>query len=126
MNRHVLIADPDEDLLREYTDSLRGHGVDVTTVTNGLDCLAEIRCKVPDVLVIDPELPWGSGMGVLALMLEEGLTRTPVLLLASSREHVQMHVPLPDYLFMLKPVSSIALLGLIRALAIPYLQQSPC
>ena len=33
-----------------------------------LECLAQLRQWRPDVLVLDADLPWGSGLGVLSVM----------------------------------------------------------
>ena len=40
-------------------------------VHNALDCVSQLREETPDVLVLDPALPWGGGDGVLALMRED-------------------------------------------------------
>ncbi|MDA1053898.1 MAG: response regulator [Planctomycetota bacterium] len=67
----VLIADPDEQLRQRYCDFLRRDGLEVATAANGLECAAQLRRFRPDVLVLEPGLPWGQGDGVLALMHEE-------------------------------------------------------
>jgi DNA-binding response OmpR family regulator len=66
----VLLADPDESLLAAYRGYLSQDGFEVALATNGLDCLAELRRFQPDVLVMEPALPWGWGDGVLARMRE--------------------------------------------------------
>ena len=38
--------------------------------SSGLECVARLRERVPDVLVLEPQLPWGGGEGVLAIMGE--------------------------------------------------------
>jgi len=63
-NIRVLIADPDERVLTSYREFLWQEGFEVDTVTNAIDCVARLRERVPDVLVLDPDLPWGGGSGV--------------------------------------------------------------
>ena len=58
----------------------------VTTATTGLECIQRLREAVPDVLVLDPTLPWGGGDGVLAVVHEEPELRpTVVMILAQGR-----------------------------------------
>lgn len=71
MRRRVLIADPDTRLLHEYEDHLTRNGFRVATASTGLECVAQLRRFTPDVLILEPDLPWGWGEGVLAMMYEE-------------------------------------------------------
>jgi CheY-like chemotaxis protein len=83
----VLIADRDEQIRDIYAKGLINYGYEVRTVENGLDCLAALRDFAPNVLVLDPDLPWGGGAGVLARMHEESaLPYVPVILLAADAD----------------------------------------
>ena len=66
----VLLADADANLVGLYQRFLLGRGFRARVVHNALDCMSQLREKAPDVLVLDPGLPWGGGGGVLALMRE--------------------------------------------------------
>ena len=66
----VLMADPDECLPLAYRESLSREGFELVTAASGLECVARLRERVPDVLVLEPQLPWGGGDGVLAMMGE--------------------------------------------------------
>lgn len=80
----VLIADPDRYLVASYRDRLWRHGLEVATATDGLECLDLLRRFEPDVLVLDPSLPWGGGDGVLTLMHEEAdIPSIPVILITA-------------------------------------------
>jgi CheY-like chemotaxis protein len=81
--KRVLIADPDSSLALLYAEVLERSGYEVKLTTSGLDCLARLRSFRPDVLVLDPNLPWGGGDGVLALMQEESLEDAQVILLSA-------------------------------------------
>ena len=64
------MADPDESLQPVYREPLGQEGFDVVVARTGLECVARLRERVPDVLVLEPQLPWGGGEGVLAIMGE--------------------------------------------------------
>jgi len=71
--------------LTSYQAFLSRDGFQVATATNGLDCVAKLRSFVPDLLVLDPELPWGQGDGVLAVMHEDAdVPVVPVMVLSSN------------------------------------------
>jgi carbon storage regulator len=67
----VLVADPDPCLANSYRRFLAGRGFRSGVANNALDCVNRLRTEVPDVLVLDPDLLWGGGEGVLALIRED-------------------------------------------------------
>jgi carbon storage regulator CsrA len=82
----VLIADPDRLLLTAYSQHLTRRGASVSTARTGLECWEKLMQSVPDVLVLEPELLWGGGDGVLALLNEQPNIRpTIVMLLTHNR-----------------------------------------
>ena len=82
----VLMADPDESLHPLYREPLLREGFELTALS-GLECVARLRERVPDVLVLEPQLPWGGGDGVLAMMGEvPELATVPVMVLTSCRD----------------------------------------
>lgn len=113
----VLIADPDESLLAMYRELLSREGFEVVTATTGLECVARLREQRPDVLVLEPQLPWGGGDGVLATMREvPDLALVPVMILTSCRDpRVLDHVaPFPISDYQAKPLAAQGLAGSIR------------
>ena len=49
-----------------------------------MECVDRLRKQVPDVLVLEPALPWGGGDGVLAMMHDDlDLATLPVMILTS-------------------------------------------
>jgi CheY-like chemotaxis protein len=115
----VLLADPDESMHPVYREPLSREGFDVDMALSGLECIARLRERVPDVLVLEPQLPWGGGDGVLAIMGEDpGLAAVPVMVLTSCRDpHVLNRValfPISDY--HLKPLAPDRLAGKLRTL----------
>ena len=57
-------------------------GFQVATATTGLECVERLRNWQPDVLVLEPSIPWGWGDGILAMMHEEpDIPVVPVIVL---------------------------------------------
>jgi DNA-binding NtrC family response regulator len=69
----VLIADPHARLAAEYRALLRLSGYAVETAGDGLECIARIRSFHPDLVVLEPDIPWGGGDGVLTVLGEEAI-----------------------------------------------------
>ena len=114
----VLIADPDESLLGEYREHSRD-GLEVVTALNGLECVERLREQVPDVLVLEPQLPWGGGDGVLAMMHDVlDLGTIPVMILTSCSDSKVLdgfsRFPISD--FQSKPLSPAQLVKRLHAL----------
>jgi len=111
------MADPDESLPPVYREPLSRAGFELVTAVSGLECVARLRERVPDVLVLEPHMPWGGGDGVLAVMGEvPHLATVPVMVLTSCRDpHVLDRVarfPISDY--HLKPLAPDRLVGRLR------------
>jgi carbon storage regulator CsrA len=79
----ILLADRDPYALASYRDFLRQRGAVVATATTGLACVRELQAFTPDVLVLEAELLWGGGDGVLAVLDEEPELRPAVVILVS-------------------------------------------
>ena len=85
----VLIADHDEQLRQRYSAFLTRDGFQVATAASGLECADQLRRFRPDVLVLEPELPWGQGDGVLALMHEESDVRIASVIVLTAGRNVE-------------------------------------
>ena len=115
----VLMADPDEFLHPVYREPLSREGFEVEMASSGLDCVSRLRERVPDVLLLEPLLPWGGGDGVLSMMGEDpDLAVVPVMVLTSCRDpHVLQrvaHFSINDY--NLKPLPPDRLAKRLRSL----------
>ena len=96
------MADPDASLAPVDREPLLQEGFELVMAASGLECVARLRECVPDVLVLEPQLPWGGGDGVLAMMGEfPALAIVPVLVLASCRDRRLLETvgqfPVSDY-----------------------------
>ena len=82
----VLIADPDRALADLYRRYLAEQGFEVWTAADAPQCVALLKTALPDVVVLDPELPEGSD-SVLACLYGEGAAAAPpVVVLAAGRD----------------------------------------
>src|SRR5262249_26478362 len=65
-------------------------GYDTETATDGLDCIRKLRRRQPAVLVLDLEMRWGGGDGVLAWLREEGLSGSIAVVLTATGGSAEM------------------------------------
>ena len=113
----VLMADPDPSLPPVYREPLLREGFELATEPAGWS--ASLGCaRVPDVLVLEPQMPWGGGEGVLAIMDESpDLAMVPVMILTAYRDpHVLQRVErfsISDY--HVKPLAPDPLPGRLRS-----------
>lgn len=70
LNR-LLIADGDPELSDVYRRFFTHHGYEVGTANGGVECLVKLRSHPVTHLILDLEIPWGGGEGVLAFLREE-------------------------------------------------------
>jgi carbon storage regulator CsrA len=115
----VLLADPDEFAAATYADCLRERGAIVTTASTGLECLERLQDFAPDVLVLEPELLWGGGDGVLAVIHEQPELRPAFVVLVSyARDRSLLHrvsrFKVDDY--QVKPLSAARLANCLSRL----------
>ncbi|MFZ1933908.1 MAG: response regulator [Thermoguttaceae bacterium] len=113
------MADPDESLRPVYRGPLFEEGFELVTATSGLECVTRLRERSPDVLVLEPQLPWGGGEGVLAIMGEvPQLATVPVMVLTSCRDPRLLEAverfPVSGY--QLKPLAAERLAVRLRAI----------
>src|SRR5437867_3665012 len=104
----VLIATADGDFLARCERHFTVAGYTVASASGGLECWTWLRRVVPNVLILDLELPWGGGDGVLARLREEPTQASvPVVLLTdnpTSAAVPRLLVP-PVFAYYPKPVS---------------------
>jgi DNA-binding response OmpR family regulator len=113
----VLIADPDESLLAGYSEFLSQDGFEVFTASSGLRCIDRLDECNPHVLVLEPQLPWGGGDGVLAMMRRvPDLAAVPVMVLTSCRDPLVLDrvAPFPISDYHVKPLAPDRLAKRIR------------
>lgn len=83
-SRNVLLAVRRSQSRSAHATYLRERGFRVQIADHGLDCLDIVAHFHPDVVIIEPELLWGGGDGVLAVFSTlPDLCRVPVVVLTT-------------------------------------------
>jgi DNA-binding NtrC family response regulator len=99
----LLIADGDADLCELFEMFLCERGYQVEIASNGLDCMQKLRQLMPAALVLDHNLQWGGGDGVVAWLREQSaLSDVPVVLTATAGSCMHIIEP-PIVRFLQKP-----------------------
>ena len=89
--RTLLVAHSDHYLLEHLVLGLEQSGFSVHNANSGINCIAKMRCIHPDVVLLDPELLWGGGDGVLASMVSNpSLVSISVLLLVTFETNMEL------------------------------------
>jgi len=118
MKPTLLIADSDAELCEVYRRFISERGFEVQTASDGLSCLVKLRWAMPMVVVLDVDLPWGGGNGVLAWLREERAASEVAVILTASDSHSldSSAVSEPPVIgFLLKPFTLSALLDKVRS-----------
>lgn len=117
----VLLADDDPDMLTLLETVLRNSGWECHFAADGRQALAMARKLLPDLLVLDIEMPFLSGLEVLRRIRESTAPRAKVLLLTASSDlkHVEEGMSLGADDYLAKPFSHIALVRRVRKLLFP-------
>ena len=114
----ILLADADRSARRRYGRYLAKCGFEVQTAASGLEAVAGLRTFQPDLLVLDPKLPWGGGEGVVALMYEdESVPLIPVIVLSTRRPRDGYCIGVfPVSAYYVKPLAGTVLVAGIRGI----------
>jgi DNA-binding NtrC family response regulator len=71
LDASLLIADSDAQSCGRLRDFFSRFGFAVETASSGLECWSKLRVLEPDVLILDLDMPWGGGDGVVARLQED-------------------------------------------------------
>jgi two-component system response regulator MprA len=85
MRHRLLIADGDRELSEVYRRFFSYQGYEVETADGGVECLAKLRTRPDTYVILDLEIPWGGGEGVLACLREEFDSHSHPIVVVSSR-----------------------------------------
>ena len=114
----ILVAEDNEDTLFLLAMQLRRSGYLVLEAQDGLEALAQLREKKPDLLLLDLMMPGLSGFEVLEQMqADAGLGTIPVIILSAvaDPEFVSRCIELGARDYMTKPHDPDDLLGRISS-----------
>ena len=116
--RRILVVEDERVFLRAVEDRLREAGFLVETAEDGEKALARLAVRVPDLLILDLNLPRLDGWELVRLLrADPATTALPILVLTGlGVEHAERSVALGANEFLTKPVSGTVLLNTVRAL----------
>ena len=79
-NRKILLVEDDFMNMRLAQHILEGEGYTVLTATTAREAMAQIESTIPDLILMDVQLPDMNGMTVVKIMRENAITRDIVIL----------------------------------------------
>ena len=115
----ILVVDDYPDTLDVWTVSLQAAGFEVVTAIDGLTALAMAEALVPDLVVLDLELPGRSGYDVATLLRQNPATRHIPLIAATGFSHeaqIERARRVGFDVIMVKPCDPVDLIGHIERL----------
>ena len=93
----ILLAGSTNYRWRSYLTRLDDAGFSVRLTYSGVDCVTALREFRPDVLVLEANIPWGGGDGVLAVHDEEPELKNNLVVILTSRCESGLLYRLSDY-----------------------------
>ena len=118
----LLIAESNATLARIYSWFFLGEGFEVETVADALQCALVVRDRLPDLVILEYELPWGGAMTVLdKLGNDPRCSSVPVILNSCSAvpESLRHHPVPPVAGCLLKPYRLKDLADLVQSVLEP-------
>jgi CheY-like chemotaxis protein len=85
MITQLLVADSDACVLDRCRSYFTNRGYQVAAAADALECLDSLRRIPPDIMVVERELPWGGGEGVLVCLREDDF-RWPQTVIVTTSE----------------------------------------
>jgi len=83
----ILVVDDDPDIIEAITTILESQPYHVRTAWDGIQCMAAIKERIPDLLILDLLMPRKDGFAVVRELRENPkYARLPILILTSVRE----------------------------------------
>ncbi len=87
MSKKVLIVDDDPVIRILVSEIVQSFGHSVTVLESGSSCLSELSKNLPDVLILDLQMPDMSGLDVLKQLKSDMRTSAlPVLMLSANSD----------------------------------------
>ncbi|MDI6873672.1 response regulator transcription factor [Candidatus Solincola sp.] len=91
MQKKILLADDDPDVVEVVSMLLEDEGYEVVTAKDGAEALEKIKLENPDLIILDLLMPHVDGFAVFDMLRDpryERWSKIPVVILTSVREEV--------------------------------------
>jgi DNA-binding response OmpR family regulator len=107
----ILLVDDDRDTREMFRAALRMEGFAVRTAVDGISALSQVQQHIPDVVVLDLDLPAVNGLDVHQELAGHVDTRgVPVVIVTGT----DWRSPVPAFATLRKPISPERLIAAVR------------
>ena len=79
VQKHILVADDDPELLKVLELRLTRIGMTVSTASNGVSALAKFLKTTPDLFIVDIDMPGADGLKVCERIVSKGYQHVPII-----------------------------------------------
>lgn len=86
MTHRILLVDDDEELLAALELKLRKEGYEIDTVLDGEAALEKIHADLPDLVILDVNMPRMNGMDVCKALRSDDKTRDLAIIMLTARD----------------------------------------
>jgi two-component system KDP operon response regulator KdpE len=114
-NQRILLVDDDPGIMAAVKHSLTTHGYKMTTAIDGVEALAAFEHELPDLILLDLEMPRCDGMEVCQRIREHSSTPIIVLSVKGSEADIVSVLDLGADDYLVKPFRLAELLARVRA-----------
>ncbi len=128
MGEKILVVEDNELNLKLFCDLLRAHGYDVEPVRDGREALDRARAFVPQLVIMDIQMPWISGLELTEQMKADAeLSPIPIMAVtayAAKGDEERIRAAGAEG-YVAKPISLLRFIGAVRELLAPALVEAP-
>ena len=114
MKQKILIIDDDIDFVNSIATQLKANDYEIAAAFDGIRAISQAREEKPDLIVLDINLPAGSGFKVFRILKESFHTSLIPILLVSGEDDIKSELEELDSPYLLKPFSMEELLNKVR------------
>ena len=118
MPKCVLVVDDDRVNTALTQSALQSKGYEVITAQDGLEALEILAKKIPDVILLDVQMPRLDGYGfILKKVADPAIAKIPVVVLSALGKTEPLFKRHGIKAYLLKPINTQELLDKIQAIA---------
>ncbi len=116
MSRTILVVEDDPTLVHATTRNLTARGYATRSATTVAEALAAVHIDCPVLMLLDIDLPDGSGWEVLRALRDAGHADVPVVVMSALRPNPRLCAELKTAAVLEKPFPMEALLRQVATL----------